>query len=131
MSKLIITRGLPASGKSTWAKAQTARRISRDDLRRMLGDYNDFSSVREEIVTRMEEEGVVACLSRGQDVIVDACHLNPKYVDKWKNTAAWLQADFEIKDFDVPLEECLLRNADRDERVDPEVIKRFHKEWLQ
>ena len=42
MPKLILTRGIPASGKSTWAKAwvqedpQRRVRVNRDDLRRML-----------------------------------------------------------------------------------------------
>lgn len=45
MSKLIITRGLPASGKSTWAKQWVLEdpehrvRINQDDIRLMLGKY--------------------------------------------------------------------------------------------
>src|SRR4029453_2439326 len=37
MAKLIITRGLPGSGKTTWAKAQPGTvRVNRDELRRMM-----------------------------------------------------------------------------------------------
>ena len=40
--KLIMTRGLPASGKSTWAKEQViasggrTKRVNKDDLRAMI-----------------------------------------------------------------------------------------------
>jgi hypothetical protein len=37
VSKLIITRGLPGSGKTTWARQQVRFvRVNRDDLREML-----------------------------------------------------------------------------------------------
>ena len=40
--KIILTRGLPASGKSTWSKEQVAKsngkikRVNKDDLREMV-----------------------------------------------------------------------------------------------
>ena len=45
MKKIILTRGIPASGKSTWAKQKALKnpehsvRINRDDLRNMSGKY--------------------------------------------------------------------------------------------
>ncbi|NUR25646.1 MAG: AAA family ATPase, partial [Catenulispora sp.] len=37
MPKFILTRGLPGSGKTTWAKAQPGFvRVNRDELRTML-----------------------------------------------------------------------------------------------
>ena len=44
MKKIILTRGIPASGKSTWAKQEVLKdpehsiRINRDDLRNMSGN---------------------------------------------------------------------------------------------
>lgn len=43
MAKLIITRDLPASGKTTWARSWVAEdpihrtRVNRDDIRAMFG----------------------------------------------------------------------------------------------
>ena len=45
MKRIILTRGIPASGKSTWAKQEVLKdpehsiRINRDDLRNMSGKY--------------------------------------------------------------------------------------------
>ena len=45
MKKIILTRGIPASGKSTWSKQEVLKdiehsvRINRDDLRNMSGQY--------------------------------------------------------------------------------------------
>ena len=45
MKRIILTRGIPASGKSTWAKQEVLKdpehsiRINRDDLRNMSGQY--------------------------------------------------------------------------------------------
>jgi predicted kinase len=55
MSKLFITVGLPASGKSTYSKKwveespKTRVRVNRDDIRRMLGPY--WIPTRESLVT--------------------------------------------------------------------------------
>lgn len=45
MKRIILTRGIPASGKSTWAKQEVLKdpehsiRINRDDLRNMSGKF--------------------------------------------------------------------------------------------
>lgn len=45
MKKIILTRGIPASSKSTWAKQEVLKdpehsvRINRDDLRNISGKY--------------------------------------------------------------------------------------------
>mgnify|MGYP003455142708 FL=1 len=45
MNKLILTRGIQGSGKTTWARQWVAEdpdsrvRINNDDLRNMLGNY--------------------------------------------------------------------------------------------
>lgn len=51
MQKVIVLKGLPASGKSTWAKNlvlkdSTYKRINKDDLRAML-DASKFSKENE------------------------------------------------------------------------------------
>ena len=53
--KIILTRGLPASGKSTWAKEQVAKgngkvkRVNKDDLRDMI-DAGIWSKTNEQLI---------------------------------------------------------------------------------
>ena len=80
MSKIILTRGLPASGKSTWAK-EFARvnpnvvRVSRDDLRSQLFPGADYRDIDEDLITEAETALVRAALRQGKTVVVDAMHL--------------------------------------------------------
>lgn len=66
MSKLIITRGLPASGKSTWARQWVLEdpkhrvRINQDDIRLMLGKY--WVPKREPLVQHIQEEALIEAL---------------------------------------------------------------------
>ena len=75
MSKLIITRGLPASGKSTWAKQWVLEdpehrvRINQDDIRLMLGKY--WVPSREKLVQHIQEETLIETLLRGYDIVID------------------------------------------------------------
>lgn len=58
MKRIILTRGIPASGKSIWAKQEVLKdpehsvRINRDDLRNMSGKY--WVPARENILLLVE-----------------------------------------------------------------------------
>ena len=68
MSKLIICRGLPASGKSTWAKQWVLEdpehrvRINQDDIRLMLGKY--WVPSREKLVQEIQFDAIIEALNR-------------------------------------------------------------------
>ena len=82
MSKLIICRGLPASGKSTWAKQWVLEdpehrvRINQDDIWLMLGKY--WVPSREKLVQEIQFDAVVEALSKEFDVVIDNTNLNKK-----------------------------------------------------
>ncbi len=82
MNKLIICRGLPASGKTTWAKEWVMRdpehrvRINQDDIRLMLGKY--WVPAREPIVGAIQQEAVIAAMNFGVDIVIDNTNLNKK-----------------------------------------------------
>lgn len=82
MSKLIITRGLPASGKSTQAKQWVLEdpehrvRINQDDIRLMLGKY--WVPKREPLVQHIQEEALIEALLKGYDIVIDNTNLNKK-----------------------------------------------------
>ena len=124
--KLILTRGLPASGKSTWAVEQATKdnhmRVNRDEIRFQL--FGKFHGVDEDLVTEVETAMVRAGLREGKTVIVDAMHLQQRYINRWQR----LGYPVEIEEFTAPLEILLARNIQRASAV-PEsvIIKNFAK----
>jgi predicted kinase len=135
MTRLLITRGLPASGKTTFARKLQPGvvRVNRDDLRRMLHGQRLFTQWAEGQVTHAQLAAVEALLRAKADVIVDDTNLRNKTVREWAELAAKFDATFEVHDFtDVPLDECLRRDKGRpeDERVGEDPIRRMHERYL-
>ena len=135
MSKLIITRGLPASGKSTWAKQWVLEdpehrvRINQDDIRLMLGKY--WVPSRENLVQEIQFDAIVEALSREFDVVIDNTNLNKKVLDQFNHLIKTFE-DYEIeyKDFfDTPLSVCIERDKNRDLQVTEKVIRSFYNNY--
>lgn len=138
MSTLHITRGLPASGKTTWAKAwvavdpTTRARINRDDLRAMIyGDATDYSWPQEAAVTEASRAMVLALLKSGRDVVADDMNLRPKYVREWLRFAHANGAEVEIVEFPCSPEESIERDAARERPVGAEVITRMVERYTR
>jgi predicted kinase len=136
VTRLLITRGLPASGKTTFARKlqPSVVRVNRDDLRRMLHGRRLFTQWAEGQVTAVQRAIVEALLRARADVIVDDTNLRARTVRDWAELAARCQATFEVHDFtDVPLDECLRRDAARpdEERVGEEGIRRMFARYLR
>lgn len=132
MAKLLMLKGLPASGKSTYAKELVAKgwkRVNKDDLRAMMDD-SKWSRANEKIIISSEMDLVVNLLVSGSDVIVDST--NFAHENKWKNVAEERGATFEVKFFDVPLMECIERDSRRgDKSVGSKVIYKMYEEYLE
>lgn len=139
MTKLIITRGIPGSGKSTWARAWAASdtpnrlHIERDMIRQILFDVvgkTRLSDKQEQEVTMYQANIVHYALKAGVDVCVADTNTTQKRVNYWKNFAQKENVDFEIVLFDTPLDVCLYRNSQRlkDERVPESVIYKMNKQ---
>lgn len=135
MSKLIICRGIPASGKSTWAKQWVLEdpehrvRINQDDIRNMLGKY--WVPSREPLVQHIQEEALIEALNRGFDVVIDNTNLNKKVLEKFDRLIRTFE-DYEIeyKDFfDTPLSVCIERDKTRDLQVTEKVIRSFYDNY--
>ncbi len=135
MTRLLITRGLPASGKTTFARKLQPGvvRVNRDDLRRMLHGQRLFTQWAESQVTQAQRAAVEALLRARASVIVDDTNLRSRTVREWAEMAVRYGASFEVHDFtDVPLQECLRRDAERpeDDRVGEGPIRRMHERFL-
>lgn len=124
MSKLILTVGLPQSGKSTWSREQGHPIVNRDSIRfAIAGDIRNYHY--EERVTKIEKIMVKALFKAGHDtVIVDDTHLKQKYIDAWEDFAKnpiWRPYRNEeltgyernyliiLMRFYTPLDECIRR----------------------
>lgn len=134
MATLTITRGLPGSGKTTWAKAQPrAVRVNRDELRRMLHGGWTGDSWAEKQITTAQRAAIEALLNSGVNVISDDTNLRSKVVKDLADLAANCDARVEIVDFtNVSLDTCIQRDAERQEgeRVGETVIRRMHERYL-
>jgi predicted kinase len=127
MPTITLTRGIPASGKSSWAKAwvqedpQHRIRVNRDDLRAMLYGATEMLLTweQEQNVTAVERAIATTALEKGKDVVVDAMNLRARWVRQWFT----LGYDVEYRDFPVDLHVALARNATRTNPIPREVIE--------
>ncbi|MFD5888177.1 AAA family ATPase [Streptomyces sp. NPDC060334] len=127
-----VMTGLPASGKTTAARALQAesggrmRRVNLDDLRGMLDGHDHgrgHSYKHEQTVLEIQDAALRAAVEGGFDVVVDNTHLTPN-IPKRLKAAVGGRATFVVHDFtDVPLEECLRRDAARERQVGEEIIR--------
>ena len=144
--KLILTRGIQGSGKSTWARKWVEEdpinrvRINNDDIRNMLGKY--WVTEREPLVSEIKQNIVTNAMSRGYDIVVDNMNLNPKEVKFWQDIVhnnevypiSKYSYEIEFKDFFISLEECIRRDAMRPNPIGEKVIRdtwRRYKHFIQ
>jgi len=141
VTELIITRGIPASGKTTWARswvelAPNRTRINRDDFRAMMFDKPILDGRGEKQVTAAQQAAVEGALRAGVSVVVDDTNLRRKYAKEWEALARRLGVDFHVEDFlDVPLDTCIERDVERGARgeraVGEAVVRDFHERYIK
>jgi predicted kinase len=146
--KIILTRGLPASGKSTWAKEFVknsngkAKRVNKDDLRETI-DAGVYSKPNEQLILEARDALVDVWLTNDiETIIVDDTNFEEKHFERMKEIAdqqrykhecKYLTTDItvEYKDFlDVSLDVCLERDALRAKPVGEKVIKDMHQRYI-
>lgn len=134
MTTFTITRGLPGSGKTTWAKSQDGRRVNRDELRLMLhGGWAQTRAILggEDEISAVQFAAARALLEYGVPVIVDDTSLRTETVVRWWNLARVLDVKMEIRDFTgVPLGVCLERDVRRTAYVGADVITGMVKRYF-
>ena len=130
--RVIILRGLPGSGKTTWAREFIKyrpwyRRVSKDALREMFAfgeyDYND-----EKLVRKIQGQLIRDLLREGSSVVVDNTNLRERDVREIKGASViyWQDKSYlsvRVLEFHTPLEECIRRDALRERPVGAERIR--------
>jgi len=132
MPKVKMMKGLPGSGKSTFAKqfvkdSGNAGRINRDDLRAMVFD-NVWSGKREEIIVQIERAIAEVLLRNKLTPVIDDTNLTQKHEDMWRqfsnnvgiNINSCVQ--FEIEDTKTDLATCVDRDSKRPKPIGKAVI---------
>jgi predicted kinase len=133
MAKLLVLQGLPASGKSTYAKellaeypAGYALRVNNDELATMLfGTAFGGGEKAGQLLGKVRADLVRQAFRNGYAlVIMDNTNLNPKAVKSLERLAESCGAEFELDNsfLSVPIAECLRRNATRENPVPEKVI---------
>jgi len=138
MRTLVLLRGIPASGKSTWVKENKleAYALSSDHIRTLF-QAPSLNVEGESILHNYEStkvwktlyEMLEARMSHGEFVIVDATNTTKKELMKYKTLAKKYRYRIYCVDFsDVTIEEAKKRNASREpfKRVPENVIDRMY-----
>lgn len=133
--KVLLLRGLPASGKSTYAKELVSKnpnwvRVNKDDLRAMMNG-GVFSRKLEEQIVMTERELTENALKIGKNVVIDDTNFNLAHERYFSQLARYYKAEFEVKFFDTPLEECIKRDNKRPNGVGEAVIRRMYDQYLK
>lgn len=130
--KLILTKGLPASGKTTWAKEYIQKypetvNLCKDDLRLQFGSTNK----REKRVIKLRDFLTEYHFSQGYSVIWSDTNLNPVHLRRANELAEQHQAKLVIQDFThVTLTECIRRDLVRPNSVGQQVIEQMYYQYL-
>ena len=152
MPKIILCRGIPGSGKSTWSKQWVLEdpehrvRFNNDDIRNMLGKY--WVSSREELVLDLKKQFIRSSMLAGYDIVIDNMNLNPKEVELYKTyieehnrimkkldeeTKLSFKDDtkyeLEFKDFFIPLQDCIERDSKRPNPIGEDVIRKTYEKY--
>ncbi|GGU40385.1 phosphatase domain-containing protein [Streptomyces violascens] len=137
MPTLHFTRGLPASGKTTWARTWTAEnradrvRVNRDDLRAMLDSSEHIKGVTEKRVMAVRDATILKLLRQGYDVVCDDTNLPQRVARDLARLADRAGAELQVHDFThVPLDTCLERDVARDASVGEGTIRGLHQRFL-
>lgn len=144
-----MTKGLPGSGKTTWAKKYLEENpetvlICKDDLRAMM--FNSaWTGNRERIILLARDMIITTALMEGKSVVVHDTNLAPKHEQRLRelvkqhnsvltpNGSGKLpKSEFIIQDFtDVPIEQCIKQDLLRFNSVGEKVIRNMYKSFLK
>jgi predicted kinase len=138
-NELILTRGLPASGKSTWAQAYLSAepeklvRVERDMLRDQLLGHREYARItgeQENMITQVQMAMADAAFKAGKSVIISDTNLRAQYMRSWAKFAYARGADVRVRIFDdLSLDELIVRDMNREQSVGSDVIRMMWKKF--
>lgn len=132
--KLVMMKGLQASGKSTYAKELVKRenykRVNKDDLRAMVND-GKWSKERERDIVKIRDMMVDQWLKEKYNVVVDDTNFHRSHEANLRKIAQKHWAEFEVKYMDTDVFECIRRDAERLNGVGYKVIMDTYIQYVK
>ena len=120
--RLVITVGLPGSGKSTYLASIGAHAISTDSIRELLADDPTDQTIHDRVFATVRYLARHRIALARPVTYIDATSLTRKDRAHWIGFANETHCTPEALYFDTPIEVCLERNRHRDRRVPDYVI---------
>src|SRR4028118_939881 len=135
MKRVIVLVGLPASGKSQFARelllSEPGKWVrSNKDLLREMAHASHWSPAHEKFILQLRDTIILMALESGKHVIVDDTNFGP-HIEHIKQLVKG-KAIVEVNDsfLQVPVEECIKRDLKRLNSVGKEVImKMYNRSW--
>ncbi|BAQ64277.1 AAA family ATPase [Geminocystis sp. NIES-3709] len=135
MKKVVILQGLPASGKSTFAKNILLKepgrwvRINKDLLREMA-HASHWSPSNEKFIVKLRDHIILMALEEGKHVLIDDTNFG-KNIEHIKGLVKG-KAEVKINNsfLQVPVEECIKRDLKRANSVGKDVIMTMYNQFI-
>ena len=107
MLEILLTKGCPASGKSTFAKKLVEQgshvRVNKDDLRSMLHN-SVYSESNEKFVLSMRDFAVEECLKKNLSVVVDDTNFDGQHFKRMCLIAEKFDKDIVVREKYFPID---------------------------
>lgn len=139
MRSLVILRGSPASGKSTWVNDMGLKNytLSADEIRLLVESPILVAEKKHRVISQKNDNYVWQLLfellekrmARGEFVVIDATHSKSSDFSRYNKLCERYRYRKYYVDFsDIPLEECKRRNSLREDykRVPENVIDKMY-----
>lgn len=137
MQQILILTGISGSGKSTFAKKFCNEntnwlRVNRDELRKSLitntlNDYwradNNYNQRIESLVNELQKTAIQNALKRKWNLLIDNTHLKLSYINQLVKLFNGFEVEIQFKLIETSLEESIIRDQNRDDRVGEEAIR--------
>jgi predicted kinase len=122
---VVLTIGLPGSGKTTWFKRRGVTPLSSDLLRSLL--FDDIAEQRWQglVFSTLRSLLRARLIAKMPWNYVDATNLSPHERRQWIKMAKSFGYEVQAVFFDVPLEVCMDRNKRRERTVSDDIMKKM------
>lgn len=137
MQKVIILRGLPFSGKTTWAKKFNSKQGRRfvifdvDEELKYIREQNPTLSIRE--LRDAADQKLIKTICAGYSIIIDDDNILDSHMERIfkclrvANDKTGQNVIVNIKQVHTPIWLCVLRGRKSDEQNSPELQKKMLK----